>query len=106
MQKPATPLTRTLLTLTDRNSNTGGRPELQLAGVIFDSMAANVKHLGKIDLRFSWSPGRFPCMDARRLLLAWVAALAGQIEPDPDARTGQVPNDKMTNPESCLKNVD
>ena len=29
----------------------------------------------------------------------------GQIEPDPDARTGQVPNDRMTNPESCLKNV-
>ena len=30
---------------TDRNSNTGGRPELQLAGVILGMMAANVKHL-------------------------------------------------------------
>jgi len=35
-------------------------------------MAADVKHLGKVYLRFSWNSGRFTCMDVQRLLLVWV----------------------------------
>ncbi len=33
--------------MTDRNSSTGGRLELQLAGVLFGRMAANLKRLGR-----------------------------------------------------------
>jgi hypothetical protein len=34
--------------MADRNSVTGGRPELQLACGILDSMATNVKHLATV----------------------------------------------------------
>lgn len=89
-------------TKTDRNFNAGRGPEVAVASIILGRLEANVKHLGKANFRFSWSPGRFPCMtlggyfwhgwQGRSNRTAWLVQV-------------KFLTNRMANAESCLENV-